>query len=256
MRLDMRLTEFDRLLRETLALDTAASQDSALNGLQVANSRGEVARVACAVDACLESIRRAVEWKADLLFVHHGLFWGKPLALTGFQYRRVRELCAADCALYAVHLPLDAHPTLGNNACLARQLGLREVEPFGEHRGLKIGCRGVLPEPLSLERAAGLCCGAHPPLGLLPFGPAAIRTVGIVSGGASQDALQAIDQGLDLFVSGEPSHSIYHACLEAGINALFGGHYLTEVWGVKSVGEWLAGQHGLATCFLDIPTGL
>ena len=83
MRLDMHLVEFDRLLRGALELDTAAPQDSALNGLQAANSRGEVARVACAVDACLESIRRAVEWKADLLFVHHGLFWGKPLALTG-----------------------------------------------------------------------------------------------------------------------------------------------------------------------------
>jgi dinuclear metal center YbgI/SA1388 family protein len=256
MRFDMRLTEFDRLLRGTLELDTAAPQDSALNGLQVANTRGEVARVACAVDACLESIRRAVEWKADLLFVHHGLFWGRPLALTGFHYRRVAELYAGDCALYAAHLPLDAHPTLGNNACLARQLGLREVEPFGEHRGVKIGVRGLLPEALSLERAAALCCGAHPPLALLPFGPAAIRTVGIVSGGASQDALQAIDQGLDLFVSGEPSHTIYHACLEAGISALFGGHYLTEVWGVKSVGEWLAREHGLESCFLDIPTGL
>jgi dinuclear metal center YbgI/SA1388 family protein len=256
MRLDMRLTELDRLLRGALELERAAQVDSALNGLQVANARGEAARVACAVDACLESIRRAVEWKADVLFVHHGLFWGKPQALTGFHYRRVRELCAGDCALYAVHLPLDAHPGLGNNAGLARRLGLREVQPFGEHRGLKIGCRGLLPEALSLQQVASLCCGAHPPLGLLPFGPQAIRAVGIVSGGASQDALQAIEEGLDLFITGEPSHMIYHACLEAGINALFAGHYLTEVWGVKNVGEWLSGEHGLATCFLDIPTGL
>jgi dinuclear metal center YbgI/SA1388 family protein len=188
--------------------------------------------------------------------VHHGLFWGKPVAFTGFQYRRIRELVAGDCALYAVHLPLDAHPTLGNNAGIARRLGLRAVRPFGEHRGVKIGCRGELPEALSLERVAALCCGAHAPLSLLPFGPQAIRSVGIVSGGASQDALQAIAEGLDLFISGEPSHTVYHACLEAGINALFGGHYLTEVWGVKSVGEWLAREHGLETCFLDIPTGL
>jgi dinuclear metal center YbgI/SA1388 family protein len=256
MPLEMRLTELDRLLRQTLELDTVALADSAMNGLQVANSRDTASRVACAVDVCLESIRRAVEWKADVLFVHHGLFWGKPLALTGGHYRRVRELSAGDCALYAAHLPLDAHPELGNNAGIARRLGLANVQPFGEHRGLRIGCKGELAEPLSLERVAALCCGAHPPLGMLPFGPKAIRTVGIVSGGASQDALQAIDQGLDLFVTGEPSHTIYHACLEAGINALFGGHYLTEVWGVKSVGEWLAQAHGLATCFLDIPTGL
>jgi dinuclear metal center YbgI/SA1388 family protein len=252
----MRLTEFDRLLRGMLELDTVAPDDSAMNGLQVANSRDEAARVACAVDACLESIRRAAEWKADVLFVHHGLFWGEPLALAGGHYRRVRELLAGDCALYAVHLPLDLHPELGNNAGIARRLGLRAVRPFGEHRGLKIGCQGEFAESRSLAEVQALLPGARQALGVLPFGPEAIRTVGIVSGGAARDALQAIDERLDLFITGEPAHTIYHACLEAGINVLFGGHYLTEVWGVKSVGERLGAEHGLQTCFLDVPTGL
>jgi dinuclear metal center YbgI/SA1388 family protein len=252
----MRLVDFDRLMRELLSLDRAAPGDDSLNGLQVASERGEANRVAFAVDACLEAIRRAVEWKADVLFVHHGLFWGTPLALTGGLFRRVRELLAGDCALYAVHLPLDLHPELGNNAALARRLGLREVEPFGEHKGVKIGFRGEFAEPRSLGEVQAMLLGARPAPGTLPFGPETVRTVGIVSGGAAKDVLQAIDQGLDLFITGEPSHSVYHYCLEGRINVIFGGHYLTEVGGVSSLADYLAAEHGLATVFLDIPTGL
>jgi dinuclear metal center YbgI/SA1388 family protein len=252
----MRLAEFDRLMRELLRLDTAAPGDDSLNGLQVSNQRGEAGRIAFAVDACLEAIRRAVEWKADVLFAHHGLFWGTPLALTGGLFRRVRELLAGDCALYAVHLPLDLHPELGNNAALARRLGLREVEPFGEHRGAMIGCKGKFAEPKSLGEVQAMLSGARPALGALPFGPETIRTVGIVSGGAAKDAVQAIEQGLDLFITGEPSHMVYHPCLEGRLNVIFGGHYLTEVGGVSSLAERLAAEHGLATVFLDIPTGL
>jgi dinuclear metal center YbgI/SA1388 family protein len=252
----MRLVDFDRLIRELLRLDTAAPGDDSLNGLQVASERGEAGRIAFAVDACLEAIRRAVEWKADVLFVHHGLFWGAPLLLTGGLYRRVRALLAGDCALYAVHLPLDLHPELGNNAALARRLDLRAVEPFGRHKGIDIGCRGELAEPKSLGEVQATLLGARPPLGLLPFGPETVRTVGIVSGGAAGDALQAIEQGLDLFITGEPSHTVYHYCLEGRINVIFGGHYLTEVGGVNSLADRLAAEHGLATVFLDIPTGL
>jgi len=250
----MRLTDFDQLIRQMLLLDTAAPGDDSLNGLQVANERGEAGRVAFAVDVCLESIRRALEWKADVLFVHHGLFWGVPLALTGGHYRRVKELLAGDCALYAVHLPLDLHPELGNNAGIARRLGLGAVRPFGEHRGVKIGCRGELAESRSLAEVQALL--PRQALGVLPFGPEAIRTVGIVSGGAARDALQAIEDKLDLFITGDASHTIYHFCLEGRINVIFGGHYLTEVWGVKTLAERLAAAHGLETCFLDIPTGL
>jgi dinuclear metal center YbgI/SA1388 family protein len=252
----MRLTEFDRLVRELLVLDTAAPGDDALNGVQVANESGEAGRAAFAVDACLEAVRRAVEWKADVLFVHHGLFWGAPLALTGGHYRRVKELLAGDCALYAVHLPLDLHPELGNNAWIARRLGLREVRPFGEYEGLKIGCQGEFAEPRSLGEVQTLLMGARQALGVLPFGPEVVRTVGIVSGGAARDALQAIDERLDLFITGDASHTVYHYCLEGRINVIFGGHYLTEVGGVKGLADRLAERHGLATVFLDIPTGL
>lgn len=244
------------MIRELLSLDTAAPADSSMNGLQVANERDEAGRVAFAVDAGLEAIRRAVEWKADVLFVHHGLFWGVPLAVRGGHYRRLKALLAGDCALYAVHLPLDLHPELGNNAGIARCLGLRKVEPFGEHRGVKIGCKGELPAPLSLAGVQAILPGGNQGLGVLPFGPEVIRTVGIVAGGAAKDALQAIDQRLDLFITGEASHSVYHDCLEGRINVIFGGHYLTEVWGVKNLAARFASEPGLQTCFLDIPTGL
>jgi len=253
----MRLEDLDRRLRELLSLDSLASFDVAMNGLQVANSRGEACRVAFAVDACLETIRRAASWKADLLFVHHGLYWGKPLAVTGTHYHRLRELLAADLALYAVHLPLDMHPEVGNNAGLARLLGLTDLEAFGEYHGVKIGLKGRLPAARTLEQVTELCCAAGgKPLQVLPFGPQSVQRVGIVSGGAADEAFQAIEEGLDLFLTGDASHTVYHACLEAGVNVIFGGHYQTEVWGVKALAQKLAGEEGLETCFLDVPTGL
>jgi dinuclear metal center YbgI/SA1388 family protein len=252
-----RLEEFDRRIRELLSLLEYARADRSMNGLQVGRSAEELHRVAFAVDACLESIRRASEWKAQLLFVHHGLFWGEPLAVTGVHYRRLRALLEADCGLYAVHLPLDLHPELGNNAALARLLDLTALEPFGEYHGIRIGWKGRLPEPHSLEEIGRMVAGGGSrELRLLPFGPAEIRSVGIVSGGAAQEALQAIDERLDLFITGDADHTIYHHCLEGGINVVFGGHYRTEVWGVRLLADWVAAEMGLETSFLDVPTGL
>jgi dinuclear metal center YbgI/SA1388 family protein len=253
----MRLEEFDSLIRRILALDDFSSVDISLNGLQVANGSLSVEKAAFAVDACLESIRRAAEWEADLLFVHHGLFWGRPLAVTGGHYQRLRALIQADMALYAVHLPLDMHAELGNNAGLARRIGLQQLEPFGEYKGVKIGFKGVLPETRTLEQLVRACCGNHEQgINVLPFGPEKINTVGIVSGGAADEAYQAMDEKLDLFITGDASHEIYHHCLEGGINVIFGGHYLTETAGVRQLAEHLQSETDLRTRFFDIPTGL
>jgi len=250
------LGDFDTIIREWLHLEEFAAADSSDNGLQVANASGKIRRVAFAVDACLESFRRAREWQADLLFVHHGLFWGRTLPVTGGHYRRLKALLEADCALYAAHLPLDAHPELGNNAGIAALLGLQEVESFGLYKGLKIGLKGRLPEP---QRLAGLertlSGGRSQGLASLPFGGESIRSVGIVSGAAASTAEQAIEEQLDLFITGESSHTIYHPCLEAGLHVLFAGHYHTEIWGVKQVCEKVASELGLETLFLDLPTG-
>jgi dinuclear metal center YbgI/SA1388 family protein len=253
----MHLKDFDTLIREVLDLDEFSGADVALNGLQVANDKQSVEKAAFAVDACLESIRRAAEWGADLLFVHHGLFWGRPLAVTGGHYRRLRALIQADLALYAVHLPLDMHPQLGNNAGLARRIGLQQLEPFGEYRGMKIGFKGSLPEAMSLEQVVRACCGSNEQaINVLPFGPESVSTVGVVSGGAADEAYQAIDEKLDLFITGDASHTIYHHCLEGGINVIFGGHYLTETYGVTLLSEKLRSESNLQTRFFDIPTGL
>jgi dinuclear metal center YbgI/SA1388 family protein len=249
----MLLADLDALVRSTLDI-ARFEHDVAINGLQVARSAPELSRLAFAVDASLESFRRAVGAGADLLFVHHGLFWGARAPLSGTLYERVRFLIEHDLALYAVHLPLDAHPELGNNIGLARRLGLASVEPFGAYRGMRIGFKGKLDPPQSLERIAALV--SPRPLSLLPFGPTEIRSVGIVSGGDPHAVSQAIDEGLDLFVTGDASHEIYHEALEARINVLSGGHYATETWGVTLMSEFLHGATGLETLVLDVPTGL
>jgi dinuclear metal center YbgI/SA1388 family protein len=253
----MRLEEFDTLIRQTLDLDGFSGTDIALNGVQVANSRDIVQKAAFAVDACMESVGRAAEWGADLLFVHHGLFWGRHQAVTGVHFQRLRALILADLALYAVHLPLDMHAELGNNAGLARRIGLLGLEPFGEYKGTKIGFKGTLPEPMSLEQVVRACCGTNEQgISVLPFGPGEITSVGIVSGGAADEAIQAIDEKLDLFITGDADHTVYHHCLEGRINVIFGGHYLTETSGVAALAEKLGGKTGLETRFFDIPTGL
>jgi dinuclear metal center YbgI/SA1388 family protein len=252
----MHLNEFDSLVRRLLDLDGFLGSDAALNGLQVANAEQRVEKAAFAVDACLESIRRAAEWGADLLFVHHGLFWGKPLAVTGGHYQRLRALIQADLALYAVHLPLDMHPQVGNNVGLARRIGLQQLEPFGEYRGTKIGFKGLLPEVMTLEQIVRTCCGnSEQGISVLPFGPAEITSVGIVSGGAADEAVQAIEESLDLFITGDADHTVYHHCLEGRINVIFGGHYLTETSGVTALAEKLQSDTDLESRFFDIPTG-
>ena len=253
----MLASDFDALLRAWLPFSQMEKADSALNGLQVGRRDRLIAKAAFAVDASLETFRRALEAGADLLFVHHGLFFGKTKPVSGNLWRRLKVLLENDLVLYAVHLPLDTDPDLGNNAGLARHLGLHDVEPFGLYHGVSIGCRGTLAAPRTLERVAETLLG-HPPLpsSFLAFGPSPVSTVGIVSGGAPECAREAADLGLDLFVTGETSHEIYHECLEAGLNVVFAGHYATEVFGVQAVMRKLAAETGLATVFIDTPTGL
>jgi dinuclear metal center YbgI/SA1388 family protein len=253
----MTLTELDRWLRDLLRFDLSESVDAGRNGVQVARRKQEVNKIAFAVDASRETARRAAEWGADVLFVHHGLFWDQPLVLAGTLYERVRMLMESDIALYAVHLPLDMHPEVGNNAGIARHLELREIEPFGDHRGVKIGCKGSLGQPMRLEEIVRRLTGSDATAARsLPFGPEMVRRIGIVSGDAVKDVRQAIREGLDLFITGEASHTVYHDCLEAGIHAIFAGHYYTETFGVRLLREKTARETGLETKYLDLPTGL
>ncbi len=238
-------------------MDDFSRIDSSRNGLQVERKNHTVRKVAFAVDAAMDVFEAAVAAEADLLFVHHGLFWGRESTLTGGHYRRVSYLLEHDLALYAVHLPLDAHLSLGNNAGIAEEIGLADVEPFGLVKGTPIGVAGRFPEAVTVDEVVKrLFTDRYRPLAILPFGCRDIRTAGIISGGAPLEVEQAIELDLDLYISGDANHIAYHRCREAGINAIFGGHYATEIWGVQRVAEKLAAETGIKTIFLDVPTGM
>jgi dinuclear metal center YbgI/SA1388 family protein len=253
----MRIGELDAYYRSFLKIDDFAQTDSSLNGVQV-SSGADIRKVAFAVDACMDAFRLAARWGADMIFVHHGIFWGKDLRVSGSHYERLKFLIGNNLALYAVHLPLDMHPEVGNNAGIAAALSLCGTAPFASYKGKLIGVKGRFPEPLAREDAAKRLFGngAAQQSKLLPFGKAVIETAGIVSGGAPQEVSQAIEEGLDLYITGDASHEIYHLCQEERINVLFAGHYQTETWGVRLTAEKTGRDTGLETCFFDIPTGL
>lgn len=253
----MTITDFDAWARGFLGIEALANIDASLNGIQVGRSEGPLSKLAFAVDASAESIRRAAEAGAQVLFVHHGLFWGKPRRVEGSLLSRLRLLLDADLALYACHLPLDCHPEVGNNAVMARLLGLEDLSPFSPYHGVALGWKGGYPQAQSLDAVlARLGPAASSPLSLIQAGPKAIRRVGIVSGGAASDVLNAIEEGLDLFITGEASHSVYNEVVEAGIHFAALGHYATETFGVRAVAARLRAETGLETLFLDLPTGL
>ena len=252
----MLLRDLDAYFRSIFEIENFSRLDSSMNGIQVGDTSRDVSTVAFAVDACREVFLRASEAGAEVLFVHHGLYWGTPIPVTGYFFERMKCLIENDLALYAVHLPLDKHPELGNNAGMAAALGLEKIEPFGAYKGTAIGCKGLLPTPIALDTVVEMLFGhVDETLGVLRFGSSEITSVGIVSGGAAFEVSEAIADGLDLYITGDASHTIYHQAMEAGINVVFGGHYLTETWGVRRTADRLARDTGLKTVYVDLPTG-
>ncbi|GHV86162.1 GTP cyclohydrolase 1 type 2 [Spirochaetia bacterium] len=247
----------DTFFKSLLNIEEFASIDSSMNGIQVDNNGAEIQKIVFAVDASLESFKRCASAGGNMLFVHHGLFWGTPLALKGTHRQRLQFLLDHNIALYAVHLPLDQHPRLGNNAALAELAGIENPEPFGLYHGKKIGYKGKLKKPLSIDEAVqAITYLNRAPLGVYPFGKAQNESCAVISGGASSEALQAMNEGIDLYITGEIGHSVYHGALEGRLNLIAGGHYSTEVWGVRRVMEECAAQLTIDTEFIDIPTGL
>lgn len=239
-------------------LNTSAFSDSSRNGLQVDSGVGEVSRVAVAVDSGLSIIAGAIAQKAQLLVVHHGLLWGAENPIAGPFGLKVRTLINGGCSLYASHLPLDAHPEVGNNVELARAVGLSYLEPYMPYKGSLLGIRGRTLSPRSLDWFVGQVStfpGAKPCL-TLPFGPPTISTVGVVTGSGLVALEESARLGLDLFITGEPKQSAYHEAKELGINVLFAGHYATETFGVRAVGARLKEDFGIEPLFIDEPTGI
>ena len=249
--------KLDKFFRCLLDLEGLKAADSSLNGLQVDNDGSEIGKIAFAVDASLEVFKRAAAAGAGMLFVHHGLFWGPAVRVQGALRERIKFLLDNNIALYGVHLPLDQHPSLGNNAVLAELLGVKDKEPFGLYHGQKIGYKGKLSSPLTVEEAVKkISHMGRPPLGVFPFGKKESLNCAVISGGAPMEAFQAIDEGMDLYVTGECSHTVYHYAQESCLNFIAGGHYSTEVWGVIRVMEECANKLGIDTEFIDLPTGL
>jgi dinuclear metal center YbgI/SA1388 family protein len=240
----------------TDTLDIAAVADTSCNGLQIQGT-AEIRKIGCAVDACMETYRLAVEHRCDMLLVHHGIIWGGITQVTGGVYNQIKYLIDHALNLFAVHLPLDMHPVLGNNAQLADLLGLQKRTPFGLYKGVSIGFEGVRRTKLSRDALVDtLCRTLDTECTVLPFGPDTIRRIAVVSGGAAGELAEAIEKGVDCYITGEPSHENYHAALEAKINVIYAGHYHTEKGGVQATGKLLEKTFGIATQFLDVPTAI
>jgi len=240
----------DRILRTAEIGD----YDGAANGLQVANS-GTVTRLAAAVDASLATVKLAVAAKADLLIVHHGLFWSPRQPWAGKNYELLRLLVENNLAVYSSHLPLDAHLRLGNNARLCAALGLKNLKPFFESHGQTIGFKSQTKISRA-ELAARLekATGAKPKI--LPGGKSICKTIGVVTGGAGAELKQAAAEGVDTFITGEGPHWTFALAEELGLNVFYGGHYATETFGVKALAAELSKKFKVPWTFLDHPTGL
>ena len=250
----MQLNEAVEYLDELLGIPATGDYPNALNGLQVGNS-GSLSKIGAAVDACEAVIGEAAAAGVDFLLVHHGLFWGGLAPLTGAAYRKTRMLLDADMAVYSAHLPLDAHPRLGNNALLAGALELENGEPFFAEFGQPIGWKfeaEINREVLRnrIEQAVG------GPVHLAPGGPVEARRIGIVTGGAGGEVARAAKEGVDTFITGEGPHWSFAAAEELGINVFYAGHYATETFGVKALAEELSKKSGAPWQFIDHPTGL
>lgn len=249
------LREIVEYLDDYLDVRGVPDYPGAWNGLQV-HCRSPIESVRVATDACQATIDEAARDGAQLLIVHHGLFWTDPLPLTGRSYRRVKTLMDADMALYSAHLPLDIHPDVGNNVLLAGALGLATEGTFGrwgelDGMGVWAAADAPLAEIVSRVKTA---CGTTP--FVIPGGPDHVRRVGVATGGASSLMEQAHDEGLDTLVTGEGNHHTFHQAMEIGLNLVYGGHYATETFGVRALGEHLADRYGVDSRFIDHPTGL
>jgi len=227
---------------------------NALNGLQV-EGPDEVRRLGAAVDASERTILEARTRGVDFLLVHHGLFWNGLGPLAGPRFRKVVALIEGRIALYSLHLPLDAHPTLGNGAILGGELGVELEEGFAAFEGVEVGWWGHLVTDRETLQS-DLADLVEGPVQLIPGGPREIRKVGILTGSGAGALREAASLGLDALVTGEAAHHNYHDAMELGVNLFLAGHYATEVFGVKALADHVAAEFGIPWEFLHFPTGL
>jgi dinuclear metal center YbgI/SA1388 family protein len=260
------LADIVQYLDGYLRVREVPDERNAVNGLQVEN-QGLVGGIVAAVDASQATIDGVIAedpgrgGAAPLLLVHHGLLWDGNVPLTGRRYRRVAALLEHDIALYAAHIPLDLHPTVGNNVVLAERLGIAVEGWFGEYQGVAIGVWGYAPARLSSRDA--LVAEVNHALGIssagarvIAGGPERVARIGIITGGAGNMIAAAHEAGLDTYITGEGAHYSYFDAVEWGLNVIFAGHYATETLGVQALASHLAERFDLDWEFHDHPTGL
>jgi len=228
-------------------LDIKHIQDSCKNGLEV-EGKDEIKKIGFSVDACLESFQKAVSAKCDLLIVHHGMFWGDIEYITDITYERVKHLIKNDIALYAAHLPLDVHPEVGNNVQLAKLLNLEIQNTFCKYRNIDVGiiCENDTDFDDLVKRIQ-----KHFPAKYMKFNNLS-KKVGIITGSGGLGIKDAVDKGCDTFITGEMRYIDYHPIKEYEINIIYGGHYATEVWGLKALMDHIQKKFNINCEFLDL----
>lgn len=249
------LNEIVGYLDAELRLGEIPDYSVAHNGLQLENN-GKVTKVAAAVDASLPVIRKAINSGADLLVVHHGLFWQGVQMLVGAQYEKFSEAIQSNLAIYSAHIPLDVHPRHGNNALLAGLIGMDSPESYHDWKGIKLGLKQQLDVGFEnllekIESAVGapvhFCRGRQQP---------SVGMVGVITGGAGSEIAAMAAQGVDTFITGEGPHWSYPLAEELGVNLIYAGHYATETFGVKSLAAFISEKSQIPMEFIDHPTGL
>jgi len=246
----MELREFAEFLDGYLRIENF--QDSSINGLQVEGIQS-VEKAGFAVDASMEAFRRALEIEADILIVHHGIIWNGLERITGVVRERLKFLLENELSLYACHIPLDAHPEIGNNAMILRMADIEPEEPFGDYKGKKIGYAGYVNTEFQemlerLEERFG-------EVGYMKFGKDQVEKVAAVSGRGAGYVEEALREGVDLLITGEIEHSAYHPARESEMNIIYLGHYNSEIPGIKALMNVVA-DAGIDVEFIDIPTDL
>jgi len=228
--------------------------DNALNGLQIENS-GRVTRIGAAVDVSTRVLTEAARKSVDLLIVHHGLFWPGLQPVRRALRRQLQLAFENDIALYSAHLPLDIHPKVGNNAELVVALGLKSAQPFLEEKGQPVGLKARASMQRS-ELVRKLRKALNSPVKVFNFGPKQTCTIGVVTGGAGSEIYRVAQENIDTFITGEAPHWAVVAAEELSMNLLLGGHYATEVFGVKALAAHLSKRFRIPCAFIDCPTGL
>jgi dinuclear metal center YbgI/SA1388 family protein len=251
----MNLSDLVTYLDTELRIAEIADYSNALNGLQLENHSGKVSKIVAAVDATLPVMRKAAAAGADLLIVHHGMFWTGLQTWTGPVFQKMKVALDAGLAVYSCHLPLDFHPTLGNDAVLARSLGFEPCGHFMKTKGTENGAK-IETEVSRDELVKRLEAATGSRVHVCAAGPAVCRKIGIMTGGAGSEVAAAAKSGIDTFITGEGPHWSYTLAEELGINVIYGGHYATETFGVKALAAHIETKFGIPWKFVDHPTGL